>query len=313
MKEYILSYYNQFNCIASECKHTCCAGWEMCIDKDSLTAYKADKSEFSCTLKQGINFRKSKFRRDKLKRCAFLNQNGLCEIITNLGEKSLCQVCRDHPRFRSFFNDRIETGLGFCCEEATRIILSYKDKIKPVLTKEDNSTQELDINQKFILEFRDKAIAVLQDRTKDINQRINSLLLLCKADLDSKEDKRIIKNFLSLERIDKGWTKRLKSIKNQPLIKNTDNAFSLYCEQFIVNSLYRHLHNADDTMWVRAITIALVVSWWLIITILSKGKEKEKQDFELVVEIVRAFSQEIEYSQKNLDKLFRRCYRYVKV
>ena len=129
MKEYVLSYYPNFKCVADKCKHTCCAGWEMNIDSESLSVYKKDNSAFSETLKNGINFKKSKFKCDKTKRCAFLNEQGLCEIIINLGEKSLCQVCRDHPRFRSFFDDRIETGLGFSCEEAAKIILSFKDKI----------------------------------------------------------------------------------------------------------------------------------------------------------------------------------------
>ena len=129
MKEYLLNYYPLFKCVADKCKHTCCAGWEMCIDKESLEKYKNEKSEFAKTLLYGINLKKSKFNVDKNKRCAFLNHNGLCDIIINLGENSLCQVCRDHPRFRSFFDDRTETGLGFCCEEATRIIFSFDGKI----------------------------------------------------------------------------------------------------------------------------------------------------------------------------------------
>ena len=107
MKEYVLNYYPKFKCIAGKCKHTCCAGWEMCIDKESLDAYKNEASGFATTLANGINFKKSKFKSDKFGRCAFLDADGLCEIISNLGEKALCQVCRDHPRFRSFFGDFI--------------------------------------------------------------------------------------------------------------------------------------------------------------------------------------------------------------
>ena len=40
MKEYVLNYYPEFKCVASKCKHTCCSGWEMCIDKESLDAVK---------------------------------------------------------------------------------------------------------------------------------------------------------------------------------------------------------------------------------------------------------------------------------
>lgn len=313
MKEYVLNYYSEFKCIADKCKHTCCAGWEICIDKDTLDAYKINNSTFSQTLKRGVNFKKSKFRHTKNKRCAFLNDKGLCDIITNIGEENLCQVCRDHPRFRSFFDDRIELGLGFCCEQATNVILSFTSKIEPILKNDDNEQENLSVNQKFVLEFRQKALSILQNRTKPINDRLKELLTLCSANVKSKSDKRILKAFLSLESLDKKWTKRLKSIKKQALLKTTDDALSIYCEQFLVNSIYRHLYDAEDTMWARAKTIACVISWWIIQSVLSKEKTAETQEFDLLLDIIRAFSADVEYSQKNLDRLFNFCYSFIKI
>ena len=96
-----------------------------------------------------------------------------------------------------------------------------------------------------------------------------------------------------------------KRIKEKPLIKLVDSTLAPYCERFLVNSLYRHLCDAEDTMSARTRTIAIVVSWWVIQSILMQEKSSEEFDFELVVDVVRAFSAEVEYSQKNLDKLFR--------
>lgn len=313
MKEYVLNYYSNFKCIAGECKHTCCAGWEMCIDNDSLNAYKNDQSKFSTTLKKGINFKKSKFKSDKRKRCAFLNDKGLCEIITNLGEESLCQVCRDHPRFRGYFNDRTEMGLGFCCEQASRIILSFDKKIEPILISDDKKIEELDFNQKNVLAFRQKAIEIVQDRATNINKRVENLLSLCKADLSIMSDKKIVKAFLSLERLDKKWTIRLKSIKGKPLVKNTEEQLSLCCEQFIVNGLYRHLSDAEDTMWVRAKTITCVLFWYIILSILEEEQNQNVQDFTLVSDIVRALSAEVEYSEKNLDKIYSFSFEFIEI
>ena len=50
MKEYVLNYYPEFKCIANECKHTCCAGWDMYIDENTLNLYKNDSSDFAKTL-----------------------------------------------------------------------------------------------------------------------------------------------------------------------------------------------------------------------------------------------------------------------
>ena len=312
MKEYVLSYYNNFKCIAEKCKHTCCAGWEIDIDEQSLNYYKTSVNAFSETLKQGVNFKKSKFKVDKQKRCAFLNGDGLCDIILNLGEKSLCQVCRDHPRFRSFFNDRIETGLGFCCEEATRIILSFKENITPLLISDDEKQTELEFNQKNVLGFREKALNILQDRTANINNRINNLLKECNAKFNEQDFKKILKTFLSFERVNKTWIKRLKKL-NKPFEKNTDENLSLYCEQFLVNSLYRNLSDAEDTMWVRARAISCVFSWWVIKSIIEQERNENQNLFELVVDVVRSYSVEVEYSQKNLNKLFSFCYKYIKI
>lgn len=309
MKEYVLNYYPKFKCIAGSCKHTCCAGWEMCIDKESLLLYAENNTEFFPTLVSGIDFKKSKFRYDKNKRCAFLNDKGLCDIIINLGEQSLCQVCRDHPRFRSFFSDKVELGLGFCCEQATDIILSFTDKIDPLLTSNDNMQAELDFNEQNVISFRQKALNILQDRSTEINDRITSLLNLCCAGFTTNTDKKILKTFLAFERLNKSWTAKLKSIKNKPLVKTVSPAHALYCEQFLVNSIYRHLSSAEDTMWVRARTIACIVSWWLIQSLFTNLNA----DFNQVKKIVRSFSAEVEYSQKNLDKLFDFCYKFIKL
>ncbi len=313
MKKYVLNYYSFFKCALGECKHTCCAGWEMNIDEQTLGAYKNNNSGFSERLKKGVNFRKSSFKSDKNGRCAFLNKNGLCEIIINLGEQSLCQVCRDHPRFRSYFNDRVEMGLGFCCEQATKVILSFKDKIEPVLVSDGGNTVELDFNQKNVLEFREKALSIIHDRNVDINQRINNLLSLCNAQIEYEDFTRILKTYLSLERLNNSWTVRLKNLKKKVVSKSVDANLTHYIEQFLVNSLYRHLYDAEDTYSVRARTIACVLGWWLIESIFEQEREKKDEDFNLLVDVIREYSAEVEYSQKNIDKLFSLAYKFIKI
>jgi len=313
VKEYIFNYYPRFKCIAQKCKHTCCAGWEMNIDSETLEIYKNDKSSFSSALKCGINYKKSKFKADKNKRCAFLNEQGLCEIILNLGEKSLCQVCRDHPRFRSFFSDRIETGLGFCCEEATRQILSFEDKIEPVLVSDNGASDTLDYNENNVLQFREKALNILQNRELDINQRIDDLLKLCKAKVSETDFAKIVKAFLRTERLDKGWTKRVKKLKKINFDKITPPNLSLFAEQFLVNGLYRNLSYAEDTMWVRARAITCIFAWWIVKSIIAQEQGDNDNLLELCVDVVRAYSTEIEYSENNLEKLFSFAYKLIKI
>jgi radical SAM superfamily enzyme YgiQ (UPF0313 family) len=78
------------------------------------------------------------------KRCPFLDEDGLCEIIREHGDGALCDICYLHPRFSNEYDTFTETGLGFCCEEAAKIILSFKGKIEPVLISDDGEREELD-------------------------------------------------------------------------------------------------------------------------------------------------------------------------
>ncbi len=312
MNEYVLSYYPEFKCVAGECKHTCCAGWEMNIDKATLDEYKKHNSHFSGKLFSGINFKKSKFETDKSGRCAFLNDKGLCEIIINLGEQSLCQVCRDHPRFRSYFDDRVETGLGFCCEQATKIILSYKNKIDMVLVNEVEKDSEPSFIEKQILNFRKQTLDIIQDRNIDINERIENILSLCSAKIDDASFNKVIRRLRAFERLDKGWQVRLKNLKNNGAKLTTNKDCALYCEQFLVNSFYRHISTAEDAIAARSRALACVFSWWIINGIFETEKCCQAL-LACICDVVRAYSAEIEYSQKNLYLLYAIASKFVKL
>ena len=106
-------YYMDFNCIADKCKHNCCIGWEIDIDEDSLDFYERVKGDFGNRLKENIDKTDTPhFCLKEHDRCPFLNKDNLCDIIINLGESALCNICDDHPRFRNFFESRTEMGLG---------------------------------------------------------------------------------------------------------------------------------------------------------------------------------------------------------
>jgi lysine-N-methylase len=126
MKIIVPSYYKKFKCTGSKCKHNCCIGWEIDIDEDTLEKYKKAEGVFKKRFDTSIlhNGECASFILDKEERCPFLNKDNLCDIIMEYGESYLCQICDAHPRFKNFFSDRIEIGIGLCCEEACRIILT---------------------------------------------------------------------------------------------------------------------------------------------------------------------------------------------
>lgn len=120
----IPDYYPQFHCIADRCRHNCCIGWEIDVDADTYALYNTVGGDFGNRLKTGIvHGEQPCFRLCEGERCTFLNQQGLCDIILTLGEDALCDICTDHPRFRTYLGDDLRLGLGLCCEAACRLIL----------------------------------------------------------------------------------------------------------------------------------------------------------------------------------------------
>ena len=129
MKTWVPAYYLKFQCIAGRCRHNCCIGWEIDIDEETYAGYRKVGGEFGEKLRAGIDTAGETpcFRLGADERCAFLNGQGLCDIITELGENALCEICALHPRYRNFFRDRVEMGLGLCCEEAAKLILTAEN------------------------------------------------------------------------------------------------------------------------------------------------------------------------------------------
>ena len=46
-----ISFYDDFKCIASKCSDSCCEGWDVYIDKESVKKYR------TCNLKIGEKIR----------------------------------------------------------------------------------------------------------------------------------------------------------------------------------------------------------------------------------------------------------------
>ena len=81
-------FYDQFVCTAGDCPDTCCAGWQIVIDEDSLERYGNEKSEFGKRLRNSIDWEEECFYQNN-RRCAFLNDENLCDLYKELGPDSL--------------------------------------------------------------------------------------------------------------------------------------------------------------------------------------------------------------------------------
>lgn len=293
MKHYEFNYSNKFFCVSNKCKHNCCIGWEIKINKSAFSRYQdligIDK-----------RFNQSCFDNEKFNlqdgRCPFLDEDNLCYIIKNYGEKALCKTCKTHPRFINFFSFAKETGLGLYCENAASIILSSKDKMKLVLTKDDYKKNQMTKFEKTVISFRKKAISIIQNRKLTLNDKINLLNKMCEIDLDKKSFTDWINTFKSLEKLDTS-DNTFKLLESQSCFAPFLDNYTIEYEQLLSYFAFRHLSRAIDSLDLRIRLAFIILCLKMINQILST---KQELTFDNLVETCRFFSSEVECSDDNI-------------
>ena len=306
MKLVAPNYYEKFRCIADKCKHSCCIGWEIDIDDDTMEFYNSIDGEFGDRLKKNISTEgeTAHFCLAEGDRCPFLNSNGLCDIITEFGEEALCQICDDHPRYRNFYSDREEIGVGISCEAAAQLILSHTDKTQLVTLCEDD--EHLWDEEKEFLVLRQRLWDMLQDRTIVLNKRVENVLGYCGVEENTKTPKQWVQIYRNLERLDAVWDKVLDALEwtENCNFDFAEDWMQTAFEQLIVYFTYRHLADSlDDGRFVARLQFALhsavMIKWIADLHCNKYGSI----DVDTLAEIARIYSAEIEYSTDNIDVL----------
>ncbi|MBR7177041.1 MAG: flagellin lysine-N-methylase [Clostridia bacterium] len=288
------NYYTQFNCIADKCQHSCCIGWQIEIDNDTLARYTATDGPFGQRLANNIDTtNKAHFVLKQDGRCPFLNNQGLCDIITTMGEDSLCNICKLHPRFFNNFWGCQEAGLGLCCEEASRIVLNQQQPFDLVNFCLDNYSKK----EKRIVKLRQSLIQTMQNRNLSLFQRHSQLFQQLELSMPSSiaTAKQL---YLGLEILDSQWQTLLNNLANTPLEQlYNDVQLETSLEQLTVYFLYRHLGEAKD--YEKAIDMARfsVLSTQMVMWLLHSNQQMS------LAEIARMYSAEIEYSTINITKI----------
>ena len=185
-------YYRQFRCIADRCQDTCCAGWEIMIDPASLKKYRALGGPLGNRLHNSISWEQQSFRQYG-RRCAFLNEENLCDLYAEGGQELLCKTCRSYPRHVEEFDGSREISLCLSCIEAAGIILGCREKVRFLsFEKEgrDDDYQDFDFFlYTKLMDARDLALKILQNRDAGLPVRISMALALA-HDLQNRIDRK---------------------------------------------------------------------------------------------------------------------------
>lgn len=291
------SFYKDFQCIAGACPDSCCQGWEVDADKDSLEYYKTldgeirnridsvlDKDEFGNTI----------FRLADKKRCPFLNSENLCDMHIAIGGEHTPYTCRMFPRFINDFGGTRELGVSFSCPVASDMMWGLTEPMSFVSEANDLPPELNEIDAAtyfFLLKAREKAFAIAQNREKTISQRLAELIdygVELQGELDDypepTDDIDFFDVFNNPELINPEWTQRVKGAKIKPV------ANELFNENIMSYFIFRYFLSAVNDYDVLS-KIKMAVIGVLIVTYFGEDSWT-----------IHLWSKETEHSQYNMDR-----------
>lgn len=281
MKLYAPEYYLKFKCIADRCRHSCCVGWEIGVDADTLARWRELPTvgeemlshvgdEGTITLCQNG-------------RCPFLDDAGLCRMISAHGDSMIPAICREHPRFYMQAGDRVEMGIGAVCEEACRLILT-EPTLPLVCIGErewDESAAEYDA-----VSQRDLILSTVSRDDLTYTEMLGGLLRDYSIPASAVEPRTYAECIAELE---------LLYEEDRAVLTSDGRAewAEVYLRRFLSYLVYRHVTEADSADNLRA-----RLAFCILLTRMLEGASKDT-DLDGLLLRARTVSEEIEYSEDN--------------
>ena len=185
MKIVTPAFYRDFKCIAGDCPDSCCQGWEVDADSDSLKYYESLTGGFKNRIDSVLSsdeYGNTVFRLTSNKRCPFLNDDNLCDMHIALGQEHTPYTCRTFPRFINDFGSLREIGLSFSCPVAADMMFGLKDGF--AFSQEINSDlpvlNDIDAGLYYrLLTARNDIYNLLDSSSTPLNEKLSELLDFC--------------------------------------------------------------------------------------------------------------------------------------
>ena len=293
MKLYAPKYYKQFSCIADKCSHSCCIGWEIDVDSDTLKRYKKLKHYYAKNILESIE--DGHFILGESERCPHLDENGLCNIISHLGKDYLCNICSEHPRYYNDTPRGKEVGIGMACEEACRLILSCDDCFE---TEEISETKDEDNSSLFdTLPQRNYIFEILKSDTPH-DEKLEKIYQEFSVSPDILTDEEWQEEIISkLEYLNESH-KELFMYYSSRL--DTPEQYEDVLKRALAYLIYRHCAECfDENDFISSLGFCLFCER-LLCSILKKEMPKTEKG---IIRWCVTLSEEIEYSEDNTDTI----------
>ena len=312
MKLVVPSYYADFKCIGGACSDNCCIGWEIDIDEKTREKY------FSLDTPLGERIRKNTATDDGVchfvmqgERCPFLNSENLCDIICEMGEGALCDICREHPRYYTTLGDTVYGGVGLACEAAAELILADSFPHEYITLETDGESEECDEELCEIFLALREGISEIFGDGKQSMVYIKNALFKAVSRAQAKADgmpeipceikdfsyECIVETVEKCELLSDELPSLLRSAEGLP--KHCEN-INKYLQNLLLYFLDRYLPKAvEDGDFVGK----LKVSIFSLATLELLFSSEEELTLDRAVYLSKLYSKEIEYNEDNILKI----------
>ncbi len=333
MKTVYPKYTQKFKCIASKCPDTCCALWEIVIDKKFQNIYMQSPSPAAKKAVQAMYTDSDGDVCLRLNggRCPMLNEDNLCELYIDMGKDALCDVCRLYPRFNKEFEDITFGGISLSCPESARLILSDSSKGELDLYpdfKDDTSRLIFDVYMFLTSMAKNGEFFDLLSMCENIQDEMDfgdstaarDAMILSSANKcipHTDEIAAILNKINDMECLTDEWSKLVKGLTNHLDKTATDEAYrkkrdAAFLEASQTNEiksiqiyyLYKYLAEALDDADILSLYKRSRVCSYLICELYAMEMVKCLQfNFERKLRLAQLFSKEIEHNEDNLEKI----------
>lgn len=292
------TFYKNFKCIAGDCPDSCCQGWEVDADSDSLEYYKT--LDNSLEIKKRIDSVLSKDEFDNTiftlapkKRCPFLNDENLCDMHIAIGDEHTPYTCRTFPRFIYDFGATREIGISFSCPVASDMMYNTESFDFETEVNSDLPTlNDIDAEKYFLLyKGRAEAYKIAKDKNKSIRERLNDLLDLG-ALLQEKlfpydeggDDIAFFDVFKNPELINPEWKEKVEnfSLKQVSDTQSNENILMYFLYKYLMQAVY----DDDALSKIKMAVLGVLINTYF-------GEDSWT---------VHLWSKETEHSQYNMDR-----------
>ncbi len=273
-------FYKNFLCKADKCKHSCCKGWEIDIDEETAGKYLAMTGELGAEIRQNIGKNEDSyfFKLTEDERCPFLQKNGLCKIILNIGEENICEICTMHPRFFTMIDDVELCGVGLSCEKTCELLLGDE---KDLVFYIEDTEEELSFSE---------VLAVIG---LNLPNEMQEFSLAVNAENINK----VLEIMAKTEPIDENWSKELSIMQDMDNVELKAKEYLENSDKNILNKIYKYILYRQLERLVDIDIEALInyAQYSILFIILHTMISKE------LGESVRRWSEQIEYDTDNVD------------